>query len=126
MRITFICLLILLHPCISFAGEADVLAAEVEPVGGEFYRFNVTVQHNDESWEHYVTRWEIMDAERNILAVRALRHPHIKEQPFTRSVTAIIPEETDNVIIRAYDSIHEFGGKELTLKLNKDNQDETH
>ena len=126
MRITLICYLIMLFPCVSIAGEADILSAEVESVGGEFYRFNVSVQHNDESWKHYVTRWEVLDLDSKLLAVRVLRHPHIKEQPFTRSVTAIIPEGTNKVIIRAYDSVHEFGGKELTLNLKKENQDEIH
>ena len=110
--------------CYGYAGEADILSAEVEPVGGEFYRFNVTVQHADEDWNHYVKRWEILDTKGNVLGIRVLRHPHVKQQPFTRSVTAIIPEETNTVIIRAYDSVHEFGGKELTLNIKKETQDE--
>lgn len=124
MRIPLFKTLPLLLPCASIAGEADILAAEVESVGGEFYRFKVTVQHDDEDWNHYAQRWEILSTDGKLLAIRVLRHPHINEQPFTRSVTAIIPEDIDQVVIRAYDLVHEFGGKEFTLNLNKENQNE--
>lgn len=103
-----------------FAGEADVIAADVEHVGGDFYRFNVTVQHDDESWEHFAKAWEVLDAEGNILGARILLHPHINEQPFTRSHTITIPANINQVTIRAYDLVHKFGGKELTLDLHPD------
>ena len=52
--------LLLLHS-VSLAGEADVLAAEVEHLGDNFYRFTVTVQHSDENWQHFAKAWEIID-----------------------------------------------------------------
>ena len=107
-------------PCICFADEAQVIAVEAEPIGGQFYRFTVTVKHNDEDWDHYVKSWEILDMNGKILSVRALRHPHVNEQPFTRSTTAIIPDDVDQVIIRAYDSVHKYGGTELMIYLNKE------
>ena len=106
------------------SGEADILAAEAEHIGGDFYRFNVTVEHNDESWDHYAKAWEVIGPDGEILGVRVLRHPHIKEQPFTRSQIVTIPPHIDHVTIRAYDLVHKYGGKELTLKLNKEKQDE--
>ncbi len=101
-----------------FAGEADVLAADVEHIGGNFYRFNVTVQHDDESWEHFAKAWEVLDTDGNILGARILLHPHINEQPFTRSHTIAIPANVNQVTIRAYDLIHKYGGKELTIDIN--------
>ena len=120
MRKDLLSLLLLLLPVISLAGEADVLSAEVEHVGGEFYRFNVSVQHTDEDWDHFAKAWEVLTPEGKLLGSRILRHPHINEQPFTRSLTIKIPKEINKVTIRAYDLIHEFGGKELTLELNKE------
>lgn len=116
MRISLLTLFLLL-PCIAYAGEADVIAAEVEHAGGNFYRFKVTVQHDDESWEHFAKAWEVLDTDGNILGARILMHPHINEQPFTRSQTITIPENVNQVTIRAYDLVHEFGGKELTIDI---------
>jgi hypothetical protein len=127
MRLLFSTLLTLLFPIILLslkaptvgAGEADVISAEVEHTGGNFYRFSVTVQHDDESWEHFSKAWEVLDLDGNILGARILLHPHINEQPFTRSQTISLPENINQVTIRAYDLVHKFGGKELTLEIRK-------
>lgn len=125
MRISLFTL-ILLSAFNVLAGEADVIAAEVEHVGGDFYRFNVTVQHDDEGWEHFAKAWEVLDADGNLLGARILLHPHINEQPFTRSQTIAIPENVNQVTIRAYDLVHKFGGKELTINIKKEPQNEIH
>lgn len=120
MRTALLSLLLLSTSYISIAGEADVLSAEVEHVGDDFYRFKVTVQHEDENWNHYAKAWEVLSPDGKILGSRVLRHPHIKEQPFTRTLTVTLPKNINQVTIRAYDLIHEFGGKELTLDINKE------
>ncbi len=125
MRITLtlqllLYLLISLKASVVAAGEADVLLAEVEHTGSHFYRFTVTVKHDDKDWEHFAKAWEILDMDGNILGARILRHPHINEQPFTRSYTLNIPEGIEQVTIRAYDLVHKFGGKEITLNINKE------
>lgn len=124
MRVSLLCLSLLLLPSLSIAGEADVINAEVEAVGGKFYRFKVTVEHNDEGWEHFAKAWEVLGPDGKILGTRLLRHPHVKEQPFTRTLTVAIPDNINQVKIRAYDLVHEYGGKELTLNINKEKQDE--
>ncbi len=124
MRNALLSLLILSLPITSLAGEADVLSAEVEYVGGDLYRFKVTVQHTDEDWNHFAKAWEVLSPDGIKLGARILQHPHINEQPFTRSMTVTIPKEVNKVTIRAYDLIHEFGGKELTIDINKDKQDD--
>ena len=117
MRISPFILFLLLLPWHCFAGEADVIAADVEHNGGDFYRFSVTVQHDDESWDHFAKAWEVLDPEGNILGARILLHPHINERPFTRSQTIAIPKNINQVTIRAYDLVHKFGGKELTIDI---------
>lgn len=48
------------------------------------------------------------------MAVRELAHPHVHEQPFTRSLDGVeIPEGVEKVTIRAHDSVHEYGGEEI-------------
>ena len=80
---------------------------------------NWTIQHTDEGWEHFARAWVVLSLDDKILGSRVLRHPHSKKQ-FTRSATIAIPEEINQVVIRAYDRIHEFGGKELIIEINKD------
>ncbi len=127
MRTTTIGALILTLPQIAAAGHADVISAtamcSVEPI----CHFSVTVRHSDEGWEHYANRWQILDPNGKILATRILRHPHVKEQPFTRSLRDVkIPEGLERVRIRAGDSKHGFGGAETTISLHRapDNQRE--
>lgn len=101
----------------SYGGEADVIDAHVE-CSKNFCRFTVTIQHEDEGWEHYVNRFEILNLEKNrILGHRRLRHPHVKEQPFTRTASVLFHEPIAEVVIRAYDTVHEYGGKEMILNV---------
>lgn len=124
MRILLLYLLLTLCSVI-YAGEADVIAVEAEAIGGDFFRVTVTVRHQDEDWDHYVKGWEILDMDGKVIGVHGLRHPHVNEQPFTRTATVIIPAHLDKVMIRAYDSVHGTGGQELMLYINRDMNNET-
>ncbi len=100
------------------AGEADVLEVKVACGSERLCRFDVTVRHDDQGWEHYANRWEVLSPEGQVLATRVLAHPHDTEQPFTRSLHKVnIPEEVDEVIVRAHDLVHEFGGREMRVSL---------
>jgi hypothetical protein len=103
---------------VATAGEADVVAVEATRTGTT-YRFDVTLRHDDASWEHYANRWEILAPDGSILATRVLAHPHINEQPFTRSLPGVkIPTGINQVEIRAHDSVHAYGGKTMVVDLN--------
>lgn len=115
-------LLIVICSCLyavdGVANEADVVKVDVNQVNSTTYRFNVTVLHNDTGWEHYVNKWDIVDFKGNILGTRILYHPHVDEQPFTRSLSDVfIPENIKTVTVRAHDLIHGYGGQEITLEL---------
>jgi len=102
------------------AGEADVLAANVNCNAESVCSFSVSVRHDDEGWEHYANRWEILDTSGNVLGVRELAHPHENEQPFTRSLGNVkVPGDITEVVIRAHDSVHQYGGRELVVKLRE-------
>jgi len=99
------------------AGEADVLEVEVT-AAGEGYRFAVTVAHADEGWDHYADRFEVVTPEGEILGVRTLHHPHVDEQPFTRSLSGVaVPERLTTVVVRARDSVHGYGGETVEVVL---------
>lgn len=101
-----------------FAGKAHVKGVEVEREPGATYRFHVTVLHMDEGWNHYADRWQVLDMEGKVLATRKLYHPHVEEQPFTRSMSGIrIPEGTEKVRVRAGDLVHGFGGEEKVVRV---------
>lgn len=82
--------------------------------------FNTSIRHNDQGWEHYADRWEVLDLEGNQLGYRTLGHPHDNEQPFTRSRCEIkIPSKITKVIVRAKCNKHGFGGKTFLVDLKK-------
>lgn len=102
----------------ALAGEADVIDAKARIIG-EQLRISVTVKHDDEGWDHYADRWDIIAPNGDILGERILFHPHVNEQPFTRSHTIKIPENITSVTIQAHDNIHGLGGKTLTIPIEE-------
>lgn len=102
----------------AIAGEADVVDVRVTPEAGGTFRFDVTVRHTDEGWDHYADGWEILGPSAILLGKRKLWHPHVDEQPFTRSLTGVeIPVEIGQVKIRAHDSVHGYGGREVIIRV---------
>jgi hypothetical protein len=118
-----LCLALL--PCLSLAsavraGEADVVAAEATCGENSVCRFSVTVRHADAGWDHFADRWEVLTDSGQVVATRVLRHPHLKEQPFTRHLPGVkVPEEIRRVRIRAHDSLHDHGGAEVVVELSR-------
>ena len=100
------------------AGEADVVDVKVEKTGPNTFTFAVTVRHADTGWDHYADRWEILGPDGSVLATRVLTHPHVEEQPVTRSLDNVhIPPGVTKVRIRAHDKVHEYGGSEREINL---------
>lgn len=98
------------------AGKADVLDVKVECRVS--CTFQVTVKHADGGWKHYADQWDVIAPDGTLLGTRVLYHPHVKEQPFTRSLSGVkIPAGIREVIIRARDSKHGWGGKEMLVRL---------
>ena len=77
----------------------------------------MTVKHADTGWDHYANAWEVVGSDGTIYGTRVLAHPHVDEQPFTRTGKAVIPRGVTAVIIRARDSVHGYGGIEKTVEL---------
>ena len=69
---------------------------------GNSYTFSVTLRHGDTGWDDYADGWRIEAADGTVLGTRTLLHPHVNEQPFTRSLSGIqIPEQLEFVFVRA-------------------------
>lgn len=98
-------------------GEANVLDVKIDKSKDGYIGVWTTVQHDDEGWEHYADRWEILDMGGTLLDTRVLMHPHSHE-PFTRSISqAKIPSSVKKIRLRAHDSVHGYGGKEVVVDL---------
>ena len=100
----------------AYAGEADVVEVEVKRTAKHIYFFKVTVRHADEGWDHYANKWDVVAPDGSVLGTRTLYHPHVDEQPFTRSLSDVkIPESITAVTVRAHDLVHEYGGKTVKV-----------
>jgi hypothetical protein len=99
-----------------YAGEADVVDVSVKQTGKNVYSFSIGVRHADEGWSHYADKWDVVAPDGTVLGTRILHHPHVNEQPFTRNLSGVnIPNTIETVTIRAHDSVHEYGGKTVTV-----------
>lgn len=88
----------------AWAGEPVIENVVARPEGGGTWRFDVTIRHPDTGWKHYADGWRVLDMDGNELGMRVLYHPHVDEQPFTRSLGGVaIPEGTEQVQIQARD-----------------------
>ena len=119
MRLLIVALvLIVVLPEIVFSGEADVMRVEVKQTASGIFHFDVTVRHDDTGWDHFADKWDVLAPDGTVVGSRTLFHPHVDEQPFTRSLSGVkIDGEIVEVTIRAHDSVHAYGGKTVTVKL---------
>ena len=94
---------------------------------GDTWTFSVTVRHPDTGWENYADGWDVILPDGTILKrnaddpfTRLLVHPHVDEQPFTRSQSGLVlPDGVTQVTVRAHDSVDGFGGVEVTVDLTQ-------
>lgn len=100
------------------AGCADVVDVVLTPEGPATYRFDVTVRSTDTGWDQYADLWEIRTPDGTILGQRVLTHPHVDEQPFTRSQSGIeVPTDVGLVTVIARDSVGGFCGEPFEVDI---------
>jgi len=92
-----------------------VEAVDVATGAGGTSSISVTVRSDDAGWEAYADRWEVL-VDGRVIAERVLTHPHVDEQPFTRSLTGVqLPTDADRIVVRAHHSVGGFCGSELSV-----------
>ena len=102
---TLITLIATLTATATLASDVEIVDVQASQSGGA-WRFDVTLRHADSGWEHYADGWEVLAPDGSSLGMRVLAHPHVNEQPFTRSLGGVmIPDGTTNVVIRARDNV---------------------
>jgi len=117
---------VLLTIVINISLVANVMANQVEIVkvkmesSGNSWTFNVTLLHEDKGWNHYADGWRVVDAKGKELGYRKLWHPHVNEQPFTRSLSNVTIPGTEKIIyIEAHDKVHGWSKQRLKIDLDK-------
>ena len=106
-------------------GNADVLQVRAVQGTDGTWTFHVTVEHPDTGWEDYADGWDVVTPDGRVLKpdpdsafTRTLLHPHVDEQPFTRSQGGItIPQGVSQVRVRAHDLVDGWGGQEVVVDL---------
>lgn len=102
----------------TFADPARILAAEAEATGSG-WRVSVTLEHGDTGWDDYADGWRVELADGTVIGTRPLAHPHVNEQPFTRSLSGVAASgEPDALFIRARTSTTGWGETRHRLPLN--------
>lgn len=101
----------------ALAGPAEVIEAQATQTRDQSWRISATIKHADTGWDHYANGFEVLAPDGTLLATRVLHHPHVNEQPFTRSVSVAIPKGVSYVSIRAIDSVHGSKGAQVRVDL---------
>lgn len=103
----------------SVSADPAVVTGVASAKTGGTYTFNVTLKHPDTGWDHYADGWRILDANGTVLGTRELLHPHVDEQPFTRSLSGVkIPEGVTSVLIQTRDNVSGWSDKMHRHTLN--------
>lgn len=111
-----ICLVLLLAAPALRAGDVSIVDVRVECPHD--CNFSVTLEHADEGWNHYANQWDVVTLDGKLLKSRVLHHPHVDEQPFTRSLSGVkIASDVKQVRIRARDSKHGYSKNEVIVDL---------
>jgi phage/plasmid primase-like uncharacterized protein len=114
-------LLILIAACSdsttpSSAGCAEVIAVDAALAVDGTMTFSVTIRSDDIGWDGYADRWEVLEGDA-VIGERVLTHPHVDEQPFTRSRSGIVGHATE-VVVRAHHSVGGFCGAEMLVPID--------
>ncbi|HIO92535.1 MAG TPA: hypothetical protein EYG68_06790 [Leucothrix mucor] len=110
----------------AYAEMADVLKVKAQQAEDKTWAFEVTVKHADTGWKDYANGWDVLLPDGTILKLdqkdkftRTLWHPHVNEQPFTRSQSGLsIPDNIKEVTVKAHTTVDGWGGEELKVSLD--------
>ncbi|PQO24292.1 hypothetical protein C2I36_03280 [Rhodobacteraceae bacterium WD3A24] len=86
--------------------------------GGEV-RVSVTLSHPDTGWDHFADGWELRTPDGTRLGYRELAHPHVNEQPFTRSLRGVeIPDGLTRLHVRAHCNVDGWSSTPYVVELD--------
>ena len=102
-------------PTFATADNAQVVAVEMLNKA-DGWSFAVTIAHPDTGWDDYADGWRVVTDAGEVLGTRTLLHPHVTEQPFTRSLSGVaIPEGVRTVFIEARTNTLGWGAERYSV-----------
>jgi len=118
MKKLLICCFLIWTTSVS-ANQVSIRGVQLSKVNGE-WTIHVTLKHHDTGWENYADAWRVVSASGTVIATRTLYHPHVNEQPFTRSLTGVkIPDSVNVVLIEAHDTVEGWSKDRVKVDLNQ-------
>lgn len=101
----------------AFADDAKIEDALARS-SGNGWTFTVTLSHGDTGWDDYADGWRVVTEDGSELGLRVLYHPHVDEQPFTRSLGGVsIPDDIETVYIQARTNTDGWGAERFPVSL---------
>lgn len=109
----------LLFSSVAFSNDVEIVNVVLTKQTGT-WRADVTLKHADEGWNHYADGWRLVDDKGNEIGKRTLYHPHVNEQPFTRSLSNFqIPAGNKIIFVEAHDLKHGWSPVKVKIDLTK-------
>ena len=103
----------------AFANDVEIIKVELTGQNGT-WRADVTLKHADTGWDHYADAWRLVDEKGNEIGKRTLYHPHVNEQPFTRSLSSFhISEDKKIIFVEAHDKKHGWSSNRVKIDMKK-------
>jgi len=85
---------------------------------GNGWSFSVTIRHGDTGWGDYANGWRIEDTSGTVIATRELLHPHVEEQPFTRSLGGVLlPQGIETIHVRVSTSLEGWASETTAVDI---------
>lgn len=109
----------LLFTTSAFANDVEIVQVVLTSQSGT-WRADVTLKHDDEGWKHYADAWRLVDEKGNEIGKRTLYHPHVNEQPFTRSLSGFqIPKDKKFIFVEAHDLKHGWSPNRVKIDMGQ-------
>jgi len=106
-----------------FANDVEIMKVVLTSQTGT-WRADVTLKHADTGWNHYADAWRLVDEKGNEIAKRTLYHPHVNEQPFTRSLSSFhIPKDKKIIFVEAHDLKHGWSSSKVRIDMSRSSGD---
>lgn len=115
----FFIVMSLLVTNVVFASDIEIVKVKLTKQTGT-WRADVTLNHADTGWKHYADAWRLVDEKGSVIGKRTLYHPHVNEQPFTRSLYDFqIPINTKMIFVEAHDLNRGWSANKVKIDLKK-------
>lgn len=107
----------------AFANDVEIINVVLTKHAGT-WRADVTLKHADTGWKHYADGWRLVDSKGHEIAKRTLYHPHVNEQPFTRSESGFyIANDIKFIFVEAHDLKHGWSKDKVKIDLTRSSGD---